>query len=38
MLMPEQVVIGPLFDMLVDELAAVNIRFDMTTEKVKTLN
>ena len=30
MLSPEQVIIGPLFDRLVDELAAANIRFDIT--------
>jgi lysine 6-dehydrogenase len=35
--MPEQVVIGPLFDKLVDELAAVNVRFDITTERVEAL-
>ncbi|MFQ6100374.1 MAG: saccharopine dehydrogenase family protein [Anaerolineae bacterium] len=37
MLPPEQVVTGPLFDRLVGELAAVNIRFDITEEKVQTL-
>jgi lysine 6-dehydrogenase len=37
MLMPEQVIVGPLFDRLVDELAAVNVRFDITTEKVVAL-
>jgi len=31
MLAPEQVVTGPLFDRLMDELAAANIRFDITT-------
>lgn len=34
---PEKVITGPLFDRLVDELAAVNVRFDITMEKVKTL-
>jgi len=37
MLTPEKVITGPLFDRLVDDLAAVNVRFDMTTEKVKAL-
>ena len=37
-LTPEQVVTGPLFDRLVAELAAVNVRFEMTTEKTKILN
>jgi lysine 6-dehydrogenase len=37
MLMPEQVVIGPRFDRLVDELAAANVRFNMTTQKVEVL-
>ncbi len=36
-LTPEKIISGPLFDTLVDELAAVNIRFEMTTEKVKAL-
>ena len=36
-LTPEKVITGPLFDTLVDELAAVNMRFEMTTEKVKDL-
>ncbi len=36
-LMPEQVVTGPLFDKLLDELTAVNIQFDITTEKTKSL-
>ena len=31
MLSPEQVITGPLFDRLMDELAAANIRFDITT-------
>jgi len=35
---PEQVITGPLFDRLVDELAAINVRFEMTTEKIKTLD
>jgi len=34
---PEQVITGPMFDRLVDELAAVNVRFDITTEKVEAL-
>ncbi len=37
LLTPEQVVTGPLFHKLVDELAAAGVRFDMTTEKVETL-
>jgi lysine 6-dehydrogenase len=37
MLTPEKVITGPLFDRLVDDLAAVNVRFDMTTERVETL-
>jgi saccharopine dehydrogenase-like NADP-dependent oxidoreductase len=36
-LTPEKVITGPLFDTLVDELAAVNVRFEMTVEKVKDL-
>jgi lysine 6-dehydrogenase len=34
---PEQVITGPLFDRLVDDLAAVNVRFDITTETVEAL-
>ncbi|MBN1661529.1 MAG: saccharopine dehydrogenase NADP-binding domain-containing protein [Anaerolineae bacterium] len=34
---PEQLVTGTLFDRLVDELAAVGIRFEMTEENVKML-
>ncbi len=34
---PEQIITGPLFDRLVDELAAINVRFEMTTEKRKAL-
>jgi lysine 6-dehydrogenase len=34
---PEQVITGPLFDRLVDELAAANIQFDITVEKVNTM-
>jgi saccharopine dehydrogenase-like NADP-dependent oxidoreductase len=34
---PEQVVTGPLFDRLVEDLAAMNIRFELTIEKGKTL-
>ena len=37
-LTPEQVITGPLVGKLVDELAAINVRFEMTTRKVKTLN
>jgi len=36
-LTPEKVITGPLFDTLVEELAAANIRFEMTMEKVKAL-
>jgi len=36
-LTPEKVITGHLFDTLVEELAAVNVRFEMTTEKVKVL-
>jgi lysine 6-dehydrogenase len=32
---PEQVVTGPLFERLVAELAAANIRFDMTVERIE---
>jgi lysine 6-dehydrogenase len=34
---PEQVITGPLFARLVEDLAAMNIRFDLTTEKIKAL-
>jgi lysine 6-dehydrogenase len=34
---PEQVIAGPLFDRLVDELAANGIRFDVTVERTETL-
>jgi lysine 6-dehydrogenase len=34
---PEQVITGPLFDRLVEELAALGVRFEMTTEKVEAL-
>ena len=34
---PEQVIIGPLFDRLVDELAAAGVQFELTTEKSETL-
>jgi saccharopine dehydrogenase-like NADP-dependent oxidoreductase len=38
MLSPEKVITaGPLFDRLVEDLAAMDIRFDLTTEKVKEL-
>jgi len=36
-LTPEKVITGRLLDTLVDELAAMNIQFDMTTEKTETL-
>jgi lysine 6-dehydrogenase len=38
MLPPEQAITGPLFDKLVNELAAVNIQFDITVEKVRTMD
>jgi len=38
MLTPEQVITGALFDRLLDDLAAFNVRFDLTKEKVKPLN
>ena len=34
---PEKVIVGQAFDILMDELAKANIRFEMTTEKVKPL-
>ena len=34
---PEQVITGPLFDRLVDELAAANIQFNTTVEKVNVM-
>jgi lysine 6-dehydrogenase len=34
---PEKILTGKLFDKLVADLAAANVRFEMTTEKVKTL-
>jgi lysine 6-dehydrogenase len=37
MLTPEKVITGPLFDRLVEELAELNIRFEITTEKTETL-
>ena len=37
-LMPEQVVVGPLFDTLLDELAAANVKLEITTKKTKALN
>ena len=37
-LTPEQVVVGPLFDTLLDELAAANVQLEITTEKTKALN
>jgi lysine 6-dehydrogenase len=36
-LLPEQVITGPLFDRLVGELAAADVRFDITVEKVNTM-
>jgi len=38
MFMPEQVITGLLFDKLVAELAAANVRFDMTTERIEALS
>jgi lysine 6-dehydrogenase len=37
-LMPEQVVVGPLFGTLLDELAAANIQLEITTERTEALN
>jgi lysine 6-dehydrogenase len=37
-LMPEQVIVGPLFDTLLDELAAAGVRLEITIEKTKALN
>jgi lysine 6-dehydrogenase len=37
MFMSEQAVFGPLFDMLVSELAAAGVRFTLTTDKVEPL-
>jgi saccharopine dehydrogenase-like NADP-dependent oxidoreductase len=37
MLNPEQVITGPLFDRLVADLAVMDIRFDLTTDKTKPL-
>ena len=37
-LMPEQVVVGPLFDALLDELAAANVQLEITTKNTKALN
>jgi saccharopine dehydrogenase-like NADP-dependent oxidoreductase len=37
LLTPEQVITGPLFDRLVGELAAVNVRFTATTQQVEPL-
>jgi hypothetical protein len=34
---PEKVIVGQAFDILMDELLKANIRFEMTTEKVKPL-
>ena len=38
LLPPEQVITGRLFDRLVEELAALNIHFDLMEEKVQTLD
>jgi saccharopine dehydrogenase-like NADP-dependent oxidoreductase len=35
---PEQIISGPLFDRLVEDLAAMNIRFDLAIEKSKVLD
>jgi saccharopine dehydrogenase-like NADP-dependent oxidoreductase len=37
LLTPEKVIVGPLFHRLVDELAAADVHFEMTTEKIKAL-
>ena len=37
-LTPEQVVVGPLFDTLLDELAAASVQLEITTEKTEALN
>ncbi len=37
LVMPEEVVVGPAFDILFKELAATNMQFEMTTEKTKAL-
>jgi saccharopine dehydrogenase-like NADP-dependent oxidoreductase len=37
-LTPERIMVGPQFDILMDELSAINIRFEMTIEKAKPLN
>jgi lysine 6-dehydrogenase len=37
-LTPEKLITGKLFDMLVEELAAAGMHFEMATEKVKTLD
>jgi len=37
MVSPEQVITGSLFDKLMNELAAANIRFDITVESTETL-
>jgi saccharopine dehydrogenase-like NADP-dependent oxidoreductase len=38
MLNPEKVIAGPLFDRLVEDLAEMNIRFDLTVEKTEALS
>ena len=35
---PEKIITGKAFDILMDELAAAGMRFEMTTEKVKDLD
>jgi lysine 6-dehydrogenase len=37
LLTPEQVIVGPPFQRLVEELAAANVRFEMTAERVEPL-
>ncbi len=37
-LVPEQIVVGPLFDTLLDELTAATIQLEITIEKTKALN
>jgi saccharopine dehydrogenase-like NADP-dependent oxidoreductase len=35
---PEQIIIGPLVDTLMSELAAAGVHLEITTEKTKSLN
>ena len=35
---PEQVITGSLFDRLVEDLAAMSIQFDLTTQETRALN